>query len=178
MKILIDARFYGLENAGLGRYTMNLIDQLQKLDRQNQYIIFLRKKYYDSEKFENNFQKVLCDIPHYSVPEQFELPKLIKAHNPDLTHFLHFNVPLNFDGTFIVTIHDMTMHNAKADSSNLFLPLYFIKKFAYKKVFKHAVVKAHKVIVPSQFVKDELVENFKVEKYKQSLSFERKIKVT
>jgi hypothetical protein len=30
MKILLDARFYGLEHAGLGRYTMNLVQELAK----------------------------------------------------------------------------------------------------------------------------------------------------
>ena len=48
MKILIDARLYGLENAGLGRYTMNLLSELLKIDRKNQYVVLLRKKYFGS----------------------------------------------------------------------------------------------------------------------------------
>jgi glycosyltransferase involved in cell wall biosynthesis len=172
MKVVIDARFYGLENAGLGRYTMNLINKLQNIDTKNDYVILLRKKYYESLRFQTNFEKELADIPHYSFDEQIKLSKLINKHNPDMTHFLHFNVPLNFSGKFIVTVHDMTMHNQKTNATNLFLPVYFVKHMLYKKVFKNAVMKSQKIIVPSQVVKEELLKNFKISKSKISVTYE------
>src|SRR5258708_5914243 len=172
MKILIDARFYGLENAGLGRYAMKLVDELQKQDTQNKYVILLRKKYFEELNLPKNWQKVRVDIKHYSFKEQIELPKIIKKYNPDLTHFLHFNVPINFGDKFIVTIHDMTMHKQKADSSNLFLPIYFVKHVFYKKVFRHAVMKSQKIIVPSKFVKEELLKNFKISEEKVEVTYE------
>ena len=42
MKIVIDARLYGLENAGIGRYLINLIDQIKKQDKKNKYFVLLR----------------------------------------------------------------------------------------------------------------------------------------
>jgi glycosyltransferase involved in cell wall biosynthesis len=172
MKVVIDARFYGLENAGLGRYTINLINQLQNIDTRNNYIILLRKKYYESLRFQTNFEKELADIPHYSFDEQIKLPKLIRKHNPDITHFLHFNVPLTFTGKFIVTIHDMTMHTQKTTATNLFLPVYLAKHALYKRVFRNSIVKSQKIIVPSQFVKDDLLKNFKINKNKISVTYE------
>jgi len=44
MKILIDARMYGLEHAGIGRYVEQLVNQLVILDVNNDYVILLRKK--------------------------------------------------------------------------------------------------------------------------------------
>jgi glycosyltransferase involved in cell wall biosynthesis len=172
MKILIDARFYGLENAGLGRYTINLINELQKQDKKNSYVVLLRQKYFDKLNLQNNFQKVLADINHYSLKEQVRLQKIINKQKPDLTHFLHFNVPLIFNKNFIVTIHDMTMHYQKADSSNLPFPLYFIKRAFYKKVFRHAVTKSKKIIVPSEFVKSQIIEFFKIPKEKIFITYE------
>ena len=90
MKILIDARLYGLENAGLGRYAVNLIDQLAKLDKANDYVLLLRKKYFEELVLPKNFKKVLADFQHYSLGEQLLLPKIILAEKPDLSHFLHF----------------------------------------------------------------------------------------
>ena len=46
MKIGIDARMYGLEHAGIGRYVKNLIHYLLKIDKKNQYVLFLNNKYY------------------------------------------------------------------------------------------------------------------------------------
>jgi len=43
MKIVIDARLYGLENAGIGRYLINLINQIKKIDKRNNYYLLLRK---------------------------------------------------------------------------------------------------------------------------------------
>ena len=54
MKILIDGRFWGLENAGLGRYTINLVEALAKLDKKNKYAILLRKKYFQKLIFPEN----------------------------------------------------------------------------------------------------------------------------
>ena len=47
MKIAIDARLYGLEHAGPGRYVKNLIDELASVDKKNKYVILLRKKYFE-----------------------------------------------------------------------------------------------------------------------------------
>ncbi|PIZ54047.1 glycosyltransferase family 1 protein, partial [Candidatus Uhrbacteria bacterium CG_4_10_14_0_2_um_filter_41_7] len=56
MKIVIDARFYGLEHAGLGRYTINLIDQLIKLDQINSYCLLINNSNQLSDKLPPNFQ--------------------------------------------------------------------------------------------------------------------------
>ena len=47
MRIGIDARFLGPEGTGLGRYIEKIIDELQDLDHENEYVIFLRKDNYD-----------------------------------------------------------------------------------------------------------------------------------
>ncbi len=172
MKILIDARFYGLENAGIGRYTMNLVNELQKIDTGNNYIILLRKKYFDELNLPKNWEKVKADIRHYSFEEQIKLPRIIKKYNPDLTHFLNSNVPVNFKGNFVVTIHDLTMYKTNMKATTLSIPIYYAKNLVYKKVLEFAVKKSQKIIVPSKFVKDELVKNFKILEEKVRVTYE------
>ena len=90
MKIAIDCRFWGLTNAGLGRYAMSLVKQLEKIDKKNRYYILLTQKYYKELKLAKNFEKVLADVAHYSVKEQLLIPQILRKINPDITHFLHF----------------------------------------------------------------------------------------
>lgn len=157
MKILIDARLYGLENAGLGRYVMNLITQLSEIDHDNEYILVLRKKYFDKLSLPKNFKKTLADYRHYSVEEQLRLPSLIKSYAPDVVHFPHFNVPVLYHGPFVVTIHDMLMHkNTGRNASTLPLAHYIGKRLGYKTVFRKAVYGAREIIVPSDVIKKEL----------------------
>jgi glycosyltransferase involved in cell wall biosynthesis len=161
MKILIDARLYGLENAGLGRYVMNLVTELSKIDKKNEYSILLTKKYYDSLSLPDNWKKILANFRHYSISEQINLPKIIKEENPDIAHFPHFNVPVTFKGKFIVTIHDLLMHkNVGLSATTLPAPLYFLKRLGYKTVFKKAVQNSVKIIVPSLAVKKEVVDYY------------------
>lgn len=164
MRIVIDGRFYGLENAGLGRYTMNLISELQKLDTKNQYSVLLRKKYFNRLNFGSNWKKVLVDINHYSLKEQIKLPKILRNLKPDLVHFLHFNVPVFYNGKFIVTIHDLLMHKQRGLEATTLTPSrYFFKRLGYGLVFANAVRRAKKIIVPSQAVKDEVSYYYKLE---------------
>ena len=173
MKIVIDARLYGLENAGLGRYTMNLINELQKLDRKNKYPVLLRKKYFNQLNLNSNWKKILVDINHYSLEEQIRLPKIIKDLKPDLVHFLHFNVPILYKGAFIVTIHDLLMHKQRGLEATTLTPSrYLLKRLGYKFVFGRAVKKAVKVIVPSQSVKDEVCYYYKLNPEKVIVTYE------
>ena len=95
MRIVIDARMYGLEHAGIGRYISCLIDEIAQLDKKNDYFILLRKKYYQKLHLKNNrFKKILVNYPHYSFREQLLLPLQLIKLRPDLVHFPHFNVPI------------------------------------------------------------------------------------
>jgi glycosyltransferase involved in cell wall biosynthesis len=161
MKILIDARLYGLENAGLGRYLINLLEGLEKKDTNNEYVILLRKKYFDQLNFNSNFKKVLFESRHYSFLEQILLPFIIKKENPDLVHYPHFNVPIFSRKKFVVTIHDLLMHKQKGkDATTLWFPIYLLKRLFYKLVFNFAINNSKTIIVPSEYIKKEICKYY------------------
>jgi len=173
VKILIDGRLYGLENAGLGRYLINLVDQLSKLDNKNEYVLFLRKKYFDGLNLPENWKKVLVDIRHYSLAEQIKIPGLIKKENPDIVHFPHFNVPFFYRGKYIVTIHDMLMHKSVGlAATTLPAPLYLFKRLGYRLVFDNAIKRSAKIIVPSYSVKKELIKTYGISENKIEVTYE------
>ena len=179
MRILLDARMYGLEHTGVGRYIINLTEELKnpsislgtslkKLD----FIVLLRKKYYDSLEFPKNWTKVLADFRHYTIAEQIKLPRLISSYKPDLVHFPHFNVPILYRGNFIVTIHDMIMHNQGIDSTTLSLPLYYAKRILYRFIFKNAVFSSAKIITPTNAVKKQINDYYKLNSKKVLVIYE------
>ena len=73
LRIGIDARFAGPEGTGLGKYTEELILNLAKIDKKNDYSIFLRGENWSFFKLPKNFKKVLADIKWYSLKEQLKL---------------------------------------------------------------------------------------------------------
>lgn len=173
MKIAIDARFYGTENGGLGRYTMNLLHELEKLNEKNTYVLLLSEKYYKNLQVPKNFEKVLVHSRHYSFSEQFELLKVLRKENPDLTHFLHFNVPFFYNKPYVVTIHDLLMHTGIGKEAST-LPgwKYVIKRLGYRIIFDHAVHNSKYIISPSQFVKKQIVKTYGVLEQQISVMYE------
>lgn len=172
MKILIDARMYGLEHTGIGRYLIGLITELKSIQSKNEYVILLKKKYYDSLSFPGNWKKVLADIPHYSLREQLALPKVINRENPDLVHFPHLNVPILYRGKYVLTVHDLIMQRQGIDATKLPLLLYFLKRIPFMFISKTAVKNAVKIIVPSKAVATDIANYYDVSVRKIEVTYE------
>jgi len=165
MKIGIDARM--INASGIGRYTKNLLIELQRLDKDNQYFIFLLPADFEKLKFSANFQKVLADFKWYGLDEQRKFPPILKKYNLDLLHVPHFNIPLMYPGKIVVTVHDMIHFDFKtrqASTHNLFV--YELKYAIYKKVFQSALKKSQKIMTVSNFVKNELETRWQVKEKK------------
>lgn len=161
MKIAIDGRL--INESGIGRYIRNLLANLRKIDHSNEYFILLRKKDVSRFNFGENFKNIEADFGWYSATEQIKLPKILNDLNLDLVHFPHFNVPVFFKGKFIVTIHDLIhQHFAMKRATTLDPLTYQIKQFGYRKVFDAAIHKSQKIIVPSNFVKKQLEDEWEL----------------
>lgn len=156
MKIVIDARMYGTEHGGIGRYVVNLVDQLQKIDNVNNYVLLLRERHFNQLNVPLNWEKVLVDVRHYSFNEQIAVAHCLRKIEFDLVHFPHFNVPVLYRGKYIVTVHDLLMHKRNRAATSLPKFSYFVKRAGYKLVFERAVRGASRIVVPTRFVKDEV----------------------
>lgn len=169
----IDARFYGPETKGLGRYVERLIEYLEKVDNTNQYLIFLRKENWDQYNPANkNFKKVLADFRWYSLSEQILMPYLIWKYKIDLMHFPHFNVPLLNFKKFVVTIHDLILIQFPTPRASTLGPLmYKIKNLAYRMVISSAVKKSAKIITVSQYTESQLLKHFHVDPSKIEVTY-------
>jgi len=172
MKIGIDARLYGLKNRGLGRYVKNLIDRLP--EDNNEYVVFLLPENFNEFASKTkNIKKVLLPARWYGLKEQWLVNKMAKKEKIDLMHFTHLNVPYFYSGKFIVTIHDLTINRfPDSRATTLPYPLYLIKLWAYKKIIKHALDKAEKIICPSNFVKQDLINFYHTRENKINVLYE------
>jgi glycosyltransferase involved in cell wall biosynthesis len=169
-KIGIDARLYGPLAKGLGRYTQEIVDNIIKIDKDNQYIVFLCKENFDELVIgsENqNVKKVLVNIKWYSLREQLLFPYYILREGIDLMHFTHFNVPIFCPTKFVVTIHDLILTKFKTLKATTLSPaLYNLKYFFYKLTIKSALNRSEKIIAVSDFTKNDIIDQFKIDSEK------------
>lgn len=162
MRIGIDARFYGSVGKGLGRYVQKLIENLEKIDKKNQYFVFLLEENFEEFQPKNkNFKKVLADYRWYTFSEQINMPKLLNKYDLDIVHFPHFNVPIFYRKKFIITIHDLILLHFPTLKGTRLNPLfYWIKFLAYKLAIGIAVRRSEKIITVSKFSKKDILINY------------------
>ena len=171
IRIAIDGRMY--QQSGIGRYIRNLLTHLQVLDKENEYFILHQKEDYEKLVYQSNFHKVLADFGWYGIKEQVKLPGILKSLKVDLVHFPHFNAPFFYNGKFIVTIHDLIhQHFSMERATTHGAIVYKIKQAGYKKIFNNALTKSAAILVPSNFVKNQLVTDWNVNREKITVTQE------
>lgn len=166
MRIGIDARFFGPKDKGFGRYTENLIKELEKIsDNEMEFFIFLRKDSFDEyNPLNKNFHKILADYKWYGAKEQILFPLQLKKYKLDLMHFTHFNVPVLYRRKFVVSIHDLTLR--------YFPTRRGIKFWAYKLVFGYAIQNSEKMIAISEYTKQDILKHYSIDENKINVIYE------
>jgi glycosyltransferase involved in cell wall biosynthesis len=109
MKIGIEAqRILRPKKHGMDVVALELIKNLQEIDKQNEYVVFSR-----NDKDENaitetpNFRIERFSALTYADWEQVKLKKAIKSHQIDLLHCTANTAPLSVSIPLIVTLHDI-----------------------------------------------------------------------
>lgn len=173
-RIGIDARFFGPIGKGLGRYTQKLIENLEIVDQDNQYFVFLGKDNFEEYQPKNpNFQKVLADFRWYTLAEQLRMPLLLYRYKLDLVHFPHFNVPILYFRAFVITIHDLILLHFPTVRASTLGPLkYWFKFVAYRLTIFSAIKRSKRIIAVSRFTKEDIQEHYGVKPERIVVTYE------
>lgn len=174
MRIGLDARFFGPQESGLGRYVERLISHLARLDIQHEFVVFLRAKAWDLWQPPNTrWTKVLADVHWYGLREQVVMPQIYRRARLDLLHVPHYNVPLTYRAPFIVTIHDLILNQFPTERATTLEPILFRLKFAaYQRVLAHAVKRARQVVTVSKYSRDNIINHFRLEPNRVAVTYE------
>ncbi len=156
MKMGIDARMFGAKQGGgsIGRYVAELVMHLQEVDKDTEYVIFLRKEnFHECVIKRKNFSKRIFDVPQFSLKEQREFPKEIRLSQVQAMHYPSEYVPIWSSVPFVTTIHDLNNLEGKYTG---------LQQVAYRHMSEHAVHASRHIVAISQEVKRSILENFRV----------------
>lgn len=167
MKIGIDARMLA-SNFGIGRYLQELIAALAATtpaERLNlDFVIFVKTQEQAQLVESLHLGKVVrANIHWYTIKEQLKFSKIIDKEKIDLMHFPHWNVPLNYHGRFVLTIHDLIMYHFPRPEATTLGPIKFwVKNKFHRLVVQSAAERAEKIITPTQFTRQDVAETLKI----------------
>jgi len=165
MRIGIEAqRILRLKKHGMDVVALELIKNLQQIDKTNRYFVFARQ---DKDEFvikkSDNLELKKSPSLTYFDWEQIKLKKLIKSNDIDLLHCTANTAPLKLHLPFIVTIHDI-----------IYLEKIDFKGTAYQNVgnlYRRFIVpkianRADLILTVSNFERENIIENLKISENK------------
>ncbi|MFN3404749.1 MAG: glycosyltransferase family 4 protein [Cytophagaceae bacterium] len=158
MRIGIEAqRIFRVKKGGMDVVAIELIRHLQKIDKENEYIIYTRRGDETTcvVNETDNFKIKYLNGLSYIGWEQWSLPRAAEKDRVDLLHCTSNTAPLCGKMPKIITIHDIIYleDNPWPANSNLYQKLGNLYR---KLIVPHVVEKADKIITVSDFEKKNL----------------------
>jgi glycosyltransferase involved in cell wall biosynthesis len=174
MKIGFNARFLAHPYSGIGIYTKNVILELARLDRKNEYHIVCHKKQEKTslkdEKLPENFHfytleeiKKGSDSIKKSYWELTQLPRFFKRLGVDIVHSPYPNLASYRSPKHVVTVHDVIPWILAGYASNPLSKLYH-------RAAKRRTKKADHICTVSEFSKKELQKFLKIPEHKITIT--------
>jgi glycosyltransferase involved in cell wall biosynthesis len=162
MKIGIEGqRLYRERKHGMDMVALELINELQKLDKKNEYVVFIKPDV-DNQIFTQtaNFKFVELGGGPYPTWEQFALPKAARREGCDILHCTSNTAPLNPGMPLVITLHDIiymesiSLLKKGGTWYQKFGNMY--RRFVVPRVMK----KSDKIITVSEFEKNRIRDFF------------------
>ena len=109
MKIGIEGqRLFRTKKHGMDMVALELIRNLQEIDHENEYVIFVKPDDDDSVlKQTDNFKIVKLKGGFYPFWEQFSLPRAARENGCQILHCTSNTAPVNTQIPLVVTLHDI-----------------------------------------------------------------------
>ncbi len=165
MKIGIDARFLTHpQHGGFKTYTECLVEALRRVDRENEYVLYVdRPSAVSCEAPEDRgftLRSVGRAVSALGMPwrEQVLLPLWARRDRLDLFHSPCLSAPLCLPCQLVLTVHDMIWHrsNASVEPAALGVRQRMLHEY-YRQVTSRAVRRAAAVLTVSEASKSEIV---------------------
>lgn len=108
MRIAIEAqRIFRPNKHGMDFVVLEAVRQLQKIDKKNEYFIFVSPGEDRCLEESDNVRIIEVACPTYPLWEQMALPQAVKKVRPDLLHCTSNTAPLYTSVPLVLTLHDI-----------------------------------------------------------------------
>lgn len=163
MKIGIEGqRLFRKKKHGMDMVALELIRNLQKLDQQNEYFIFVKSDEDRCLSGSGNFHIVEVPAAPYPVWEQYHLPKAAKKAGCDILHCTSNTAPVNSSIPLIITLHDIIYMESLSLLKKGFTPYQKFGNMYRRFVVPTVVRKSLRIITVSEFEKQRIGDFFKI----------------
>src|SRR3989338_757271 len=163
MLIGIDAHNLERERTGVGRYLINLLQDWSRLNFQFpisnfQFILYFKDEIPADISKSDLFKYKLLNIRSTAKFMNWDLWRAAKKDKVDILFCPDYRAPIFYDGSIAVTLHDISYET----HPEWFHRPGFADKILLKWASKHTAKKAKLIFTPTEFVRNEIIEHYKV----------------
>jgi glycosyltransferase involved in cell wall biosynthesis len=152
MKIGIEAqRLFRAKKHGMDIVVLELLRNLQQIDYDNEYVIFLHP---DQDRcLESNHRFKLCELKNSFYPywEQVLLPRAAARENVDLLHCTSNTAPLKTKMPLVLTLHDIIYLEEKQPGSGTMTSYQQLGQWYRRWIVPRIIPRCDRIITVSQF---------------------------
>lgn len=155
MKIGFEAqRIFRTNKHGMDFVALEVLKELQKIDLENEYFVFVAPGDDECLKETTNFHIIKIGFPTYPLWEQVGLPLALNKYKPDILHCTSNTAPLYCKVPLIVTLHDIIfLEPLRGENKSTYQNLGRIyRKFVVPKILKHC----KKIVTVSNYEKERI----------------------
>jgi glycosyltransferase involved in cell wall biosynthesis len=161
MNIAINLLPFRAKLAGAGNYAKNIVQELSRLDKNNNYFLFVSKEGAGHFLTQNpSFKLVISPFNIGNIFlrilwEQFIFPFQLKKKKTDILFTPSVAIPLIYNGKMVTTVHDIAYMKVKQK-----YPLFRRKYLSF--ITGKALKRSRIIFTVSEFSKKEILENYNI----------------
>ena len=170
MRIGIEAqRIFRKNKHGMDYVVLQEILQLQQIDHENEYFVFVKPGPDLCVEETKNVHVVEINMPSYPLWEQVALPRAAKKAKVDLLHCTSNTAPIWCDIPLVLTLHDIIFLEPR-DKSNK--SLYQNMGWFYRRLVVPRILdKCRRIITVSNFEKENIIRKLGIAEERMAMIY-------
>lgn len=170
MRIGIEAqRIFRKNKHGMDYVVLQEILEIQKMDTENEYFVFVKPGEDSCVKSTENVHVVEINCPSYPLWEQWALPRAAKRAKVDILHCTSNTAPIWCDLPLVLTLHDIIFLEPR-DKQNK--SLYQNMGWFYRRINVPRILdKCRRIITVSNFEKENIITKLHIPEQRMAMIY-------
>ena len=170
MRIGIEAqRIFRKNKHGMDYVVLQEILEIQKIDRENEYFVFVKPGEDPCVESTQNVHVVEVKCPSYPLWEQWALPRAAKKAKVDILHCTSNTAPIWCDIPLVLTLHDIIFLEPR-DKQNK--SLYQNMGWLYRRIDVPRILnKCRRIITVSHFEEENIISKLNIPRERMAMIY-------
>ena len=170
MKIGIEAqRIFRKNKHGMDYVVLQEILQLQQIDQENEYFVFVKPGPDRCVKDSSHVHVVELSTPSYPLWEQYALPKAVRKAGVELLHCTSNTAPIWCNLPLVLTLHDIIFFEPRDKQNH---SLYQNMGWLYRRLVVPRILdKCHRIITVSNFEKENIIRKLNIPEKRMAMIY-------